>query len=145
MSICLKMKISKFYRPPRKYIIFNILFNRISSYDGLKFEITQNSYYSHVETLGLGNYRGNALTTGCNPNAMYISDGCDQKTEIFDMELMQWRNDKSMVASSTMVDSTFDVPPDYLFSTNGIYHYSTTHTPDAVFIIGGAVTGRVVK
>ena len=116
------------------------MFNRISSYDGLKFEKTQNSYYSHVETLGLGNYRGNALTTGCNPTAMYIADGCEQKTEIFNMELMQWQSDKSMVASST-----FDVPPDYLFSTNGIYHYSTTHTPDAVFIIGGAVTGRVVK
>ena len=132
------MKISKFYRPPRKYIIFNILFNRISSYDGLKFEKTQNSYYSHVETLGLGNYRGNAFTTGCNPNAMYISDGCEQKTEIFDMELMQWQSDKSMGIPST-------VPTDYLFSTNGIYHYSTTHTPDAVFIIGGAQTGTVVK
>ena len=26
----------------------------------------------------------------------------------------------------------------------GIYHYSTTHTPDAVFIIGGHWTGNIV-
>ena len=117
----------------------DILFNRIFSYDGLKFEKAQNSYYAHTETLGLGNYRGSPFTTGCNPNAMYVANGCHHKTEIFNMENMMWFSDKSIDASST-----YDIPPDYPFSTNGIYHYSTTNTPDAVFIIGGAVTGQIV-
>ena len=114
-----------------------VFIHQFSSYDGLKFEKTQNSYYSHSETFGLGNYRGNAFTTGCSPNT-YISGDCDKKTEIFDMEEMQWYSDKSMVASETYV-----VPPDYPFTQTGIYHYSTTHTTDAVFIIGGPNTGNI--
>ena len=55
------------------------------------------------------------------------------------MTQMQWYSDKSTVASET-----FDVPPDYPFTTQGIYHYSTTHTSDAVFIIGGHTTGNIV-
>ena len=102
----------------------------------------QSSNYNHHETFGLGNYRGNALTTGCSPKAIkwssehgsYVSDQdvCHKKTEIFDLKEMRW----------------YDAP-DYPFirdtsSEKGIYHYSTTHTPDAVFIIGGHVTGNIV-
>ena len=91
----------------------------------------QSSNYNHHETFGLGNYRGNALTTGCSPKAD-DQDVCHKKTEIFDLKEMRW----------------YDAP-DYPFirdtsSEKGIYHYSTTHTPDAVFIIGGHVTGNIV-
>ena len=48
------------------------------------------SYYSHSETFGLGNYRGKAFTTGCSPKSSewnYIDrwgdkDSCKRRTEI---------------------------------------------------------------
>ena len=36
-------------------------------------------------TLGLANYKGKALTTGCN--SFY---GCSFKTELLDMETLTW-------------------------------------------------------
>ena len=85
-----------------------------------------------METFGLGTYRGNAFTTGCSPNAEE-HDKCYKKTEIFDLSEMVWNGEI----------------PDYPFieddsKEKGIYHYSTTHTPDAVFIIGGHVTRNIV-
>ena len=37
-------------------------------------------------TLGLGNYRGNALTTGCD----HFGKNCFNKTEILDMTTLEW-------------------------------------------------------
>ena len=114
----------------------------------MKFEKTQNSYYAHYQTFGLGNYRGNAFTTGCSHEGGF----CYQKTEILDMTEMKWYNDKLMVTSDTFRPTDVppgdvlpgDIPPDYPFTQDGIFHYSTTHTSDAVFIIGGYNTGNIV-
>ena len=61
------------------------------SFDWGGFELAGWSQYPHIETFGLGNYRGNALTTGCSPNAPDFDD-CSRRTEIFDMTDMTWRN-----------------------------------------------------
>ena len=107
----------------------------------MKFERTQDSFYSHTETFGLGNYQGNAFTTGCSPNAQEYPK-CHAKTEIFDMSEMVWYSDMRPSV-------TFQSPSDYPFigddsSEKGIYHYSTANTADAVYIIGGHVTGHIV-
>ena len=86
----------------------------------------QDSSYSHSETFGLGNYRGNAFTTGCNPQHFMGPDNPEYgslfkyctKTEIFDMAAMQWYNDQSM--------ATFQGPPDYPFISNGPPDYPFT-------------------
>ena len=40
-----------------------------SSFDGFEFQETNSSSYYHSETLGLGNYRGNAFTVGTSPKS----------------------------------------------------------------------------
>ena len=42
------------------------------------------SMYSHQWTLGLANYKGKALTTGCND-----FNECSFKTELLDMETLR--------------------------------------------------------
>ena len=67
-----------------KYYYSN--FQSISSFDGENYVQVEDSKYSHDVTLGLGNYRGKAFTTGCN------WEGCTSKvaTEILDMTTMKW-------------------------------------------------------
>ena len=55
-------------------------------FDGVDYQAVENSKYSHRQTFGLANYRGNALTTGC----YYMNTDCSFKTEIMDMETMKW-------------------------------------------------------
>ena len=56
------------------------------SFDGEVYQpIKQKSRYAHHWTLGLANYRGNALTTGCNS----FGD-CKFKTEILLMTTLSW-------------------------------------------------------
>lgn len=51
------------------------------SFDGEVYKaVKEESKYSHNWTLGLANYRGQALTTGCN----HFED-CSFKTELLDM------------------------------------------------------------
>ena len=61
-------------------------FKHIFSFDGENYVTVENSKYSHDQTLGLGNYRGKAFTTGC------WSVGCTSKveTELLDMTTMKW-------------------------------------------------------
>ena len=69
------------------YIFYNnSIFKSISSFDGENYVQVENSKYSHDRTIGLGNYRGKAFTTGCNTN------GCGSKveTELLDMTTMKW-------------------------------------------------------
>lgn len=60
----------------------------------MEFKKTQASFHAHIETFGLGNYRGNAFTTGCSPQADEFADfeDCSRSSEIFDMTDMTWLN-----------------------------------------------------
>ena len=56
------------------------------SFDGEFYQSVESSKYRHYYTLGLANYRGNGLTTGC-----YDSNAeCSFKTEILDMTTLKW-------------------------------------------------------
>ena len=65
-----------------------------SRFDGVEFKQTESSPRPHIGTFGLGNYRGNAFTTGCSPEAPnfddFGDDSCSRTTEIFDMTDMAW-------------------------------------------------------
>ena len=54
-------------------------------FDGEQFQSAGSSQYSHDLTLGMANYMGKALTTGC-----YASSTCYVKTELMDMSTLQW-------------------------------------------------------
>ena len=78
-----KIVIRKFWKNAAK--IFKK--NRFS-YNGKKFKKVKNSaIYSHRSTYGLRNYKGQALTTGCDQ-----SYECGNKTERLDMTTMTWSN-----------------------------------------------------
>ena len=66
--------------PPAFYAI-KIAF----SFDGEVYESVMLSKYSHIWTRGLANYRGKALTTGCNGYG-----ACSFKTEFLDMRTLRW-------------------------------------------------------
>ena len=55
------------------------------SFDGEEYDSIVLSKYSHIWTLGLANYRGKALTSGCNS----FGD-CKFKTELLDMNTLRW-------------------------------------------------------
>ena len=55
------------------------------SFDGEYFHSVESSKFSHQYVLGLGNYKNQALTTGC-----YGSSECYVKTELFNMETLTW-------------------------------------------------------
>ena len=46
----------------------------------------ETSKYSHLNTLGLANYKGKALAVGCDER---YAD-CSFATELFDMNAMKW-------------------------------------------------------
>ena len=54
------------------------------SFDGDAFESIGSSKYSHIWTRGLANYKGQALTTGCNS-----FDECSFKTELLNMTTLR--------------------------------------------------------
>ena len=45
------------------------------------------SNFSHRQTMGMGNYKNNGLTTGCYDNSL-----CYVKTELMNMETLEWSN-----------------------------------------------------
>ena len=61
-------------------------FQSLFSFDGENYALVEDSKYSHDQTLGLGNYGGKALTTGCRDR------GCTSRvaTELLDMTTMKW-------------------------------------------------------
>ena len=106
------------------------MFKMFSSFDGVEFKQTMSSLRSHIGTFGLGNYRGNAFTTGCSPDALnfddFGDDSCSRTSEIFDMTDMTWLNYRHV--------------PDYPFTTE--YEYAldrrkcgTQYLFSGVFII----------
>ena len=62
-----------------------ILLNLFLSFDGQSYQSAGSSEYSHDWTLGMANYRGRALTTGCSRGG-----SCAVKTELMDMETLSW-------------------------------------------------------
>ena len=54
-------------------------------FDGEFFHSAGSSKYSHKYTLGLANYKGKALTSGCFDNSVYYV-----KTELMDMKTLTW-------------------------------------------------------
>ena len=63
------------------YLIYCIAF----SFDGEIYDEIDKSRYQHHWTLGLANYRGRALTTGCNS----FGD-CKYKTELLSLNTLKW-------------------------------------------------------
>ena len=58
------------------------------SFDGETTQQAGLSKYSHLYTYGMGNYMGQALTTGC---FSWTSDAnCYIKTELMDMTTLTW-------------------------------------------------------
>ena len=55
------------------------------SFDGQSYQPAGSTEYSHKGTLGMANYLGKALTTGCD------GDSCAVKTELMDMNTLTWR------------------------------------------------------
>ena len=55
-------------------------------YDGENLTPAGSSKFSHSGSMGLADYMGKALTTGCNES----SKGCGIKTEIMDMTTLRW-------------------------------------------------------
>ena len=94
-------------------MIHELLFIIFSSFDGVEFKQTPSSLRSHIGTFGLGNYRGNAFTTGCSPAAPnfedFGDDSCSTSSEIFDMTDMTWLSYRNVRV------------PDYPFTTE--YEY----------------------
>ena len=64
-----------------KYLIISSFF----SFDGEFYHSAGSSTYSHQLTMGMANYKGKALTTGCTNSA-----GCFVKTELMDMNTLTW-------------------------------------------------------
>ena len=56
-------------------------------FDGENFQTAGSSKFPHGWSLGMGNYKGQALTTGCNSDS-----SCYIKTELMNMETLQWSN-----------------------------------------------------
>ena len=56
-------------------------------FDGEYFQKAGSSKFSHKHTLGMGNYKNKALTTGC-----YNDSSCWVKTELMNMETLEWSN-----------------------------------------------------
>lgn len=73
----------------RKCLIYSLKFLIYFSFDGERYVTVEKSKYPHDQTLGLGNYRGKAFTTGCYRN------GCRRKvaTEFLDMTTIKWSNE----------------------------------------------------
>lgn len=56
-------------------------------FDGEFYQSAGSSNYSHMQTMGMANYVGKALTTGCNDHSE-----CYVKTELMDMNTLSWQN-----------------------------------------------------
>ena len=76
-------------------IILLLTFRTFLRFDGQDFETVGSSQFSHRETFGLGNYRNYGLTTGCYP-----ASACQVKTELMNMETLQWMSGPDFPFSS---------------------------------------------
>ena len=66
---------------------------RIFRFDGEQYQSVSDSIVSHRQTYGLANYKGQALTVGCDRNEDSNFNGaekCSFKTEILNMSKLVW-------------------------------------------------------
>jgi len=89
------------------------------AFDGDNYVNVASTRYSHVQTLGLGKYQGQPLTTGSYQERSV-------KTEIMNLGTGQWEDG-----------------PDYPFQ-EFISHYSTTSTSSTAYIIGGFLSPTII-
>ena len=54
----------------------------LSSFDGEKYQLTEDSKYSHIWTYGLANYKGKALTTGIGPRTENLGREIGQLSDL---------------------------------------------------------------
>ena len=66
-----------------KFNLFNLIVNL--RFDGEFYHSAGSSTYSHKNTMGMANYLGKALTTGCSDDTT-----CYVKTELMDMNTLTW-------------------------------------------------------
>ena len=66
------------------------------SFDGEFFHSAGSSKYSHQHTVGMANYKGKALTSGCGDNSV-----CYVKTELMDMDTLTWSDGPDFPFKST--------------------------------------------
>ena len=69
-------------------LIQNSELTQYLSFDGEKFGRAGSTKVSHKETLGLANYKGSALTTGCSTGG-----SCGIRTESMDMTTLKWSDE----------------------------------------------------
>ena len=69
------------------------------SFDGVNYQSMESSKYSHLWTYGLANYKGKAIITGCGKD---YAD-CSLKTEIFDINTMEWSDGPDFPFGSRLV------------------------------------------
>ena len=76
----------------RRFCII-IDFDWLFSFDGQNFENVNHSKYPHGYTMGLGNYRGKAFTTGCaglNVPGLPVCNDNKVATEMLDLTTNKW-------------------------------------------------------
>lgn len=67
--------------------------NNIFSFDGEDFELVEENSNHRHRSAGLGNYQGNAFTTGCDPDYLFndeFYEDCGKKSEILNLSSLTW-------------------------------------------------------
>ena len=67
-----------------------IQYDLFCSFDGKVFQSAGSTSYSHSSAVGMANYKGKALVTGCS--GLDGSSTCYVKTELMDMNSLKWSN-----------------------------------------------------
>ena len=100
--------------------------------------------------MGLANYRGSALTTGCSTGG-----SCGVRTELMNLNTMSWQDEDDFPYTQWVFYRTLMLVTIYFVINichqhrqshhhyfrvffDYIYEYSTASTSDAAYIIGGA-------
>ena len=69
--------------------------NFFLSFDGEFYQYVASSEYSHIMAMGMANYLGKALITGCYEQGNdWLRSICGLKTEIMDMGTLTWSSAK---------------------------------------------------
>ena len=116
-------------------------------FDGIHQGSAGSSKFSHRLTIGMANYLGKALTTGCNNDPE-----CYTKTELMDMYTLTWSRGPDFPLSAFQTSVTLftvqihftTLVQTYKLFFRRIHSYSAASTSQAAYIIGGAETSKVI-